>query len=276
MSAMLQRVRWGHPFIQRFGVFHGLRLLFAIEKQLPRRSSAVNAYEVPGYQAPIHLRECVADHATFKQCIVQAQYDFRHMPHSTRLFETYNRLIERGETPVIIDCGGNIGLATRWFARAFPEARIAVVEPEADNFDVLTENTAHLGTRVVRFPGAIWHRPAKLRISNPEAGSAAFRVEELPLSDGDGIRAYTIDEICEQLGTTSPLIVKLDIEGAQSSLFADNTGWVASAHLIVLELDDWLYPWQGTSRNFFSCLSRHPFEYLWHGESIFCFRDFHA
>ena len=43
--------------------------------------------------------------------------------------------------------------------------------------------------------------------------------------------------------------------------------------LITLELDDWLMPWQGTSRNFFSCLSRYPFDYLLGGESIFCFRD---
>ena len=77
-------------------------------------------------------------------------------------------------------------------------------------------------------------------------------------------------------GVNAPLIVKIDIEGAQAQLFSANTEWVARTRLISLELDDWLMPWQGTSRSFFSCISRYPFDYLIHGESIFCFRDFLA
>jgi len=46
--------------------------------------------------------------------------------------------------------------------------------------------------------------------------------------------------------------------------------------LLTLELDDWLMPWQGTSRSFFRCVSRYAFDYLIGGESIFCFRDFEA
>mgnify|MGYP000930999581 CR=1 FL=1 len=95
-----------------------------------------------------------------------------------------------------------------------------------------------------------------------------------PRDEGPGaIPAYTIDDLCALGGTTDPLIVKLDIEGAQAQLFASNTDWVGRTALITLELDDWLMPWQGTSRNFFSCLSRYPFDYLLGGESIFCFRD---
>jgi hypothetical protein len=70
--------------------------------------------------------------------------------------------------------------------------------------------------------------------------------------------------------------VKIDIEGAQGKLFKSNTEWVTNSHLITLELDDWLMPWQGTSRAFFSCLSKYPFDYLLGQESIFCFRDFDA
>ena len=71
-------------------------------------------------------------------------------------------------------------------------------------------------------------------------------------------------------------IVKIDIEGAQKHLFSSNTNWIEHTHLIMLELDDWLLPWQGTSRTFFSALSAYPFDYLIRGEAIFCFRDFEA
>ena len=68
------------------------------------------------------------------------------------------------------------------------------------------------------------------------------------------------------------LIVKLDIEGSQKALFSSNTGWVGRSQLIILELDDWLLPWEGTSRPFFSCLSRYAFDYLMRGGNIFCFQ----
>ena len=220
------------------------------------------------------MRDTLADHATFKQCLVMQQYDFRGFPQSDRLLRDYHAALLHGETPLIIDCGGNVGFATRWFARMFPEARIVVVEPNEQNFRILTMNTEHLGDRVVRLKGGIWNTSARLMITNPDAGSAAFRVKELDKYGGEGLRAYTIDEICDIQGISTPFIVKLDIEGAQSTLFRSNTDWVSRSHLITLELDDWQMPWQGTSRAFFSCISRYPFEYLFRDESIFCFRNF--
>ena len=71
-----------------------------------------------------------------------------------------------------------------------------------------------------------------------------------------------------------PFIVKIDIEGGQGPLFETNTEWVKDTQLIALELEDWLFPWQGTSRSFFRCISRYSFDYLLGRENIFCFRDF--
>lgn len=269
-----QQVAWAPNFIRRFGLFHGVRLLVSIEKNLGSNKECVKSYKVPGYDYPFYLRDTLSDHSMFKQCIVNEQYDFRKFPQSVRLFNEYRSATGRGEKPLIIDCGGNVGLATRWFAKYFPEAEIVSVEPDKENFKLLTMNTEGLGDRVLRLHGGVWDRPAKLRIINPESGSAAFRVEELDVSACDGLRAYTISEICAFRGVKSPFIVKIDIEGSQSTLFRRNFEWVAQTHLITLELDDWLMPWKGTSRPFFKCVSRYPFDYLLGGESIFCFRDF--
>ncbi len=274
MLRLKRKISWAPKFIQNYGLLGGLRLLFAIERKLPRASESIRRYDVPGYDQPFFLRDTIADHATFKQCLVMQQYDFRKFPQSERLLRDYRAAISRGETPLIVDCGGNVGFATRWFAGMFPDARIAVVEPDDQNFKMLTMNTAHLGDRVTRLHGGIWNTSARLMITNPDGGSAAFQVKELNVSGGEGLRAYTINEICEMQGVNAPFIVKLDIEGAQSTLFKSNTDWVPKTHLITLELDDWLMPWQGTSRPFFACISRYPFEYLFRDESIFCFRDF--
>jgi FkbM family methyltransferase len=275
-SLLVRRYFRAPGYVRSFGLKDGLRLLFTVEKILPKASNNVRAFKVPGYGPPIYMRDCHADHSIFRQCLVMQQYDFRMWPQFARFHEEYAATLKRGDVPLIIDGGANIGLATRWFAAHFPEAKIAAVEPNSGNFAILKRNTEALGPRINCLEGGLWDRSARLKIINPEAGATAYRVEELDTKDSDGIRAYTIAEICDIVGVQSPFIVKLDIEGAQSYLFRSNTDWVDEAKLITLELDDWLLPWSGSSRTFFSRLSKRPFDYLMREESIFCFNDFKA
>jgi FkbM family methyltransferase len=263
-------------YIKRFGLMNGSFLLLRVERRLPKKSTVVKQYAVPDFPAPIHLRESLSDHSIFWQCIVRRQYDFTHFPQYQRLIAAYHDAVKKGQQPLIIDCGGNIGLASIWFAMQFPDAVLYSVEPDRENFELLKLNTSNFGTRIRPLLGGIWNQSGFLKIVNPESGSAAFRVDISNERSDDSIRAYTIAEICALAGVESPFIVKIDIEGAQANLFMNNTDWVSKTHLISLELDDWLLPWRGTSRPFFSCLSKYPFDYLLGEESIFCFRDFSA
>lgn len=260
-------------YVSEFGVASGLKLFSAVEAGKPTGASKRLALSLPGYTAPVHLRDTLADRSTFWQCLVQRQYETNHFPQHARLMERYDELLKRGETPLVIDCGGNIGLGAIWFAHLFPKARIVSIEPDDNNLEMLRLNTVAFGDRITIVKGGIWDQHGGLNIINPNSGSAAFRVEFLEEAGRGSIPAYTIDDLCHLGGSSTPLVVKLDIEGAQAHLFASNTDWVSRTTLITLELDDWLLPWQGTSRNFFSCLSRYPFDYLLGGESIFCFRD---
>lgn len=263
-------------YIRSFGPLSGCRLLFPIEGVRSKKLTKIKKHTVPGYPEPIHLRHTVADHSIFWQCIVRRQYDISRFPQRERLTSAYQELVKKGSRPLIIDCGGNIGLSTLYLAQLFPEAVIYTIEPDDGNFQILKMNTDFLGDRVVALKGGIWSDSGNLRIVNPESSSAAFRVAPANGNSNETMRAYTISEICAAAQVQYPLIVKIDIEGAQANLFKDNTSWVQGTHLIILELEDWLMPWQGTSRPFFSCTSRYPFEYLISGENIFCFRDFHV
>lgn len=272
---MLWRLSKLVKYSRLFGFYQGLRLWAKIELSSNKRNgSLVRALDVPGYNSPVYFRNTIPDKATFWQCIVMEQYDFFAFPQSRRLLSDYRNLVNSGENPLIIDCGGNIGLATLWFAKKFPEAQIFIIEPDAENFALLQKNISFLGERVTALQGGIWNASSNLKIVNPESGTAAFRVAETTPTDNNGIRAYTIDEICEIANVDSPFIVKLDIEGGQAKLFSSNTKWVANSNLVCLELDDWLFPWKGTSQNFFSTMSQYPFDYLMRDESIFCFRNF--
>lgn len=273
MNKLFRAVAKAPNYVKRFGLVDGLRLLTCVERDFPGKSSKVRTYRVPGYNAPIALRDQISDHAIFWQCIVQRQYDVSFFPQRERLHAAYREVVEHGRRPLIIDCGGNIGLASIWLAEQFPEAVIYAVEPDTDNCQMLRRNTAIFGDRVVVLHGAVWPESGTVHIVNPESGSAAFRVSA-DTKAGSDVRAYTIDEICALAGEREAFLVKIDIEGAQAKLFSANTDWVGRARMIALELDDWMLPWQGTSRPFFSCLSRYPFDYLIKGETIFCFRDF--
>jgi FkbM family methyltransferase len=259
-------------YFRSFGWYDGLRLLLAAERPLPKKSTIVRKYRLPGYHE-LYLRETISDHSIFWQCLVQGQYDFRRFPHGERVVSDYHAAIRNGIRPLIIDCGGNIGLSAVYLANLMPEAQICVLEPDRDNFELLKMNTSYLGSRLKALHGGIWNESTNLSITNPDAGSAAFRVSATE-HPGGALRGYTIEDVCALTGVESPLIVKIDIEGAQAQLFKSNTGWVRNTHLIMLELDDWLLPWQGTSRAFFSCVAAYPFEYLISGETLFCFRDF--
>lgn len=274
MSNLYRLISKAPGYVRSFGLLSGVHLLYAIERSLPHKSSTVSEYTLPDFVGKIHLRNQVSDHATFWQCLVQKQYKISEFPQFTRLMETYRDIISSGQTPLIIDCGANIGLATLWYANEFPKAVIVAIEPDEENFSLLKRNVRHLENRVVSLQGAIWPHQDQVRITNPDSGSAAFRVETLLSADPDAIRAYTVEEICEMVNAESPFIVKIDIEGAQQQLFSEGTSWVEKSALIALELDDWQFPWKGTSRPFFSCLSGYPFDYLIKGETIFCFRDF--
>ena len=259
-------------YISAFKFIAGLRLFFQIEGRYSRHSNKIRSFNVPGLLSPVFLRDSLVDHSIFWQCLVKQQYDIKAFPQYADLMATYNSMLGNGCQPLIIDCGGNIGLSTIWFATNFPKAKIFTLEPDQNNLDILHLNTDAYKDRVTVIPGGIWSEHGKLYIANPQSGSAAFRVEFLP-NGNEGINAYTIDDICKMANEVNPLIIKLDIEGSQANLFSTNTAWVGRTHLISLELDDWLMPWQGTSRSFFKCLSNYPFDYLLSGESIFCFRD---
>lgn len=274
MRSPMRALRRLPNYLRRFGLLRGLELLYRIEQSDFDRAAPVQTFNVPGVLHPVHLRTSVGDRATFWQCIVDNQYDFRCFPQATRLLESYEALVKSGQQPLIIDCGANIGLSAIWFANLFSQARIIAVEPDAANFDLLRRNTAPYGARITPVHAAVWHEPTHVSITNPDAGAAAFRVAPVGSAAVDAIATLTIPELTAMAGAATAFIVKIDIEGAQQALFSANTEWVGTTQLITLELDDWQLPWAGTSRTFFAAVSRYPFDYLLGGESIFCFRDF--
>jgi FkbM family methyltransferase len=139
--------------------------------------------------------------------------------------------VEIPEPRTIVDAGAHIGLASVWFARRFPRARIIAIEPDDDNFALLKKNTR--GLNVLCLKQGLWHRDGHLRIENPEAGSWSFRVVEC--CDGP-IESTTVDYLIRRYGKVDCL--KLDIEGSEVPVLANSRGWIRTIDTLIVELHD--------------------------------------
>jgi hypothetical protein len=69
----------------------------------------------------------------------------------------------------------------------------------------------------------------------------------------------------------TPFICKVDIEGAESDLYAQNTAWFKHFPLHAIELHDWMLPFKKSSASFYRLLANHNYDVLNHGENTFCF-----
>jgi len=135
----------------------------------------------------------------------------------------------------VIDLGANIGLSALFLARALDVDKIIAVEPDPDNFQILSENLRRTGlasrcTAVRAFAGAD-HGFAELH----DSGNGAWGMRMGPPSAA-GTLVLPLAEIAGIAKTGATVILKCDIEGAERQLFLHIRDWEHLVHYIFLEL----------------------------------------
>lgn len=119
-------------------------------------------------------------------------------------------------TPVILDCGGNIGLSTLWFKMEYPGADVTVFEPGPDLYPLLTRNLERFGfTDVKTEQVAVWHEETSLNLSNDRAdGGFVSATSRQTAREVPAIR------LADRINGPVDLL-KIDIEGAEFEVFDD-------------------------------------------------------
>jgi FkbM family methyltransferase len=227
---------------------------------------------VRGIPAPVSLRPGVSDWIVLERIFMDEEYDPISATHDAAIRAAYDMLLADGKIPLIIDCGANIGLSAIWFARRFPHAAVLAVEPEPGNVAVLRANAARV-PNITAIAAAISDRCCRVTLASSDNVPWAWRTSEAA-TDGapDGaINTVTIPDLIARNPDYRPLIVKIDIEGAETSLLRSNTAWLADTRLVIFEMHDWMSAWGGSGHAFFSTLSRQPRDYLIRGENIFAY-----
>ena len=151
--------------------------------------------------------------AQFEEIFIQRQYAF-----TTDSAE-----------PVIVDCGGNVGLSAIWFKLNYPSCHLAVYEADPVLVEILTDNLRHGRIAGVTVHGqAVW--TADVTVPFNQTGD----------DSGSIISAGPTKVSAIDLATRLPLrvdLLKMDIEGAEYSVLDRlcATGAIARVQRLVCE-----------------------------------------
>jgi FkbM family methyltransferase len=142
-------------------------------------------------------------------------------------------------SPRILDCGGNVGLASLWYKRAYPHARITSFEADPRIAATLQRNLAANGHRDVDVVNAaVWveNTTLEFRAEGTDSGAVASVAGETP---GEVLRVPAI-RLRDWLERDPVDLLKLDIEGAEAAVLEDIApvlDRVAALQMEVHELD---------------------------------------
>ncbi len=210
------------------------------------------------------------DSVTANQIYSNNEYNFAFIGRADQIRDRYDAIVAAGRTPIIIDCGANIGLSAQYFARNFPGAKIIGVEPSLENFQAAQANCANFDN-IGLYHAAIGSEPGFVAIEDTAVDANAFQVARVDA--GEGIAVKTIPGIFADQDNAELFIVKVDIEGFERDLFSSNTGWIEACDVLIVELHDWMLPGQASSGPFLRAVSAYDRDFLFKGESVFSIRN---
>ena len=211
----------------------------------------------------LNHRDSDADRGVIDQIFVQQDYDLRRFKRYGEIQAFY----EQSQQPLIIDCGANIGASVAWFSTTYPRANLIAVEPEKENFALLTSNCK--SQRILLIQGALARRSGQIGLRDPGEGEWGYRAG----GAAEGVELYTVpafsvaDLVAMRNGT--PFILKIDIEGAESDLFDENDAVFDTFAVVIIELHDWMLPRSGSSKSFLKWHTRSNRDFVFHGENVF-------
>lgn len=172
-----------------------------------------------------------------------------------------------GRTPVIVDAGANVGYSALYLAQHFPDAVVLAVEPDADCVAVIERNCAG-NPRITAVHAALWsHHDGVCLESEEDKGSWANRVS----SRAGTTPSVTLETLIASIPDAAPLLLKLDIEGAETEVCRCSPEAVASFACIMIEPHDWMLPGAGGLSPLYQAVAGKKLDTLLRGETLMLF-----
>jgi FkbM family methyltransferase len=138
----------------------------------------------------------------------------------------------------ILDLGGNIGFGSVYLSKLFPGAEIVAIEPDPRNMPLLRTNLQrnHVDAHVIS--GAVGPRRGRLalRYGDDPACSSLVGTGMHDLAHSLDVEIITVQDIMNQVGWRFVDLVKIDIEGAEDALLAEENAWLHNVGSLLVEV----------------------------------------
>jgi FkbM family methyltransferase len=142
----------------------------------------------------------------------------------------------------VLDLGANVGYTMRHFKYLYPDARIIGVEMDAENCEMCRENTRELSDcEVLNAAVAAESGTVEYAVDTHEDAFHIFGTRHADTPRSGTLRtvdAVTIPDIIAQFGIDRIDYIKMDIEGAEESVFQADASWLDRTRMLNIEVHE--------------------------------------
>jgi FkbM family methyltransferase len=145
-------------------------------------------------------------------------YWFRHSYKEIFEEEVY-KFPAATSSPLIIDCGSNIGLSLIYFCKNYPRARIISFEPDKNIFQTLKKNVSVFNfSNSIEFKNqAVWTENTSLRFFATGGMGGSVQTQSSESKEVMNVEAVRLKELLTQKVD----LLKIDIEGPEVMVIQD-------------------------------------------------------
>ena len=233
-------------------------------------SKKQRVYDRKGKKILVFNIEDSDEFAILSQIFFREDYNVERF-HDIRIRKRYEEIVQDGRTPLILDLGGNVGLAAKYFDLMYPGSKIVVIEPSLDNMTRAKNEFSYPNFDFLQV--AIGASSGYVELQDPGLGKNALRVEIVRNGSIEMLDVPTL--MTRYLELYTPFICKIDIEGFEADLFAGESSWIDDFSMVVIELHDYLFQGEAKSRNFLKQVALFDRDFIQMGENTFSIKNSH-
>lgn len=147
------------------------------------------------------------------------------------------------DAKLILDLGANIGSTLAHYGEIYRSAKIIGVELDKENAELCSTNTSYLSDRAAVLNYGVWATDGLAeyqKIDGYQEGLSLVRESSDQNWHRVEVETLSINSLLEKTHCEGKNIdfVKMDIEGAESSVLTQNTEWSATVNCIMVEVHD--------------------------------------